>query len=149
MEIETTNGGPAFPVPDQKHSGGLDGHYGMTLRQYYAGQLMQGELLTCGVPGEACDALVAKAAELRMDPVDVMAMNAMEGADALIRASANPPQRVEQPFDPAVLTTGECEALERLTWWNGFSDLPADFQARATQTAEYLKSVNQDDGIPF
>lgn len=146
MEIETTNGGPAFPPHAQSTA---SEYMGMTLRQYYAGQLMQGELLTCGVPGEACDALVAKAAELRMDPVDVMAMNAMEGADALIRASAIPPQRVEQPFDPAVLTLGESEAMERLTWWNGFGDLPADIQARATQTAEYLKSVNQDDDIPF
>ncbi len=155
MEITTTDGGQAFPVSNFSTAmpgtveEGMRMARGMTLRQYYAGQLMQSELMTCGVPGEACAALAQRAADMRMDPMDVMAANAMEGADALIRASAIPPQRIEQPFDPAVLTSGECEAMERLTWWNGFGDLPAEIQARATKTAEYLKAVGEDDGIPF
>ena len=146
MEIETTNGGPAFPVPGLQHD---DGFNGMTLRQYYAGQLMQGELLTCGVPGEACDALVAKAAELRMDPVDVMAVNAMEGADALIRASAIPPQRVEQPFDPAHLTNDERAAMNRLKDWIYFDDLPVDIRDRVGKTALFLEREDSNDSIPF
>jgi len=140
------NGGPAFPVPGLQHD---DGFNGMTLRQYFAGKLMHAELMTCGVPGEACDALVQAAADKGMDPIDLMAQNSMDGADALIRASANPPQRVVVPFDPSTLTTGELDAMERMTWWTHFSDLPADIKERATKSAEYLKAVGEDDGIPF
>lgn len=146
MEIATTNGGPAFPVPGLQHD---DSFNGMTLRQYYAGQLMQGELLTCGVPGEACDALIRRAADLGWDPVDVMAANAMEGADALIRASAIPPQRVEQPFDPERLTNDERAAMNRLNDWLYFDDLPEDIKDRVRKTALFLEREANEDSIPF
>lgn len=34
--------GPAFPVPEQQFTGGLDGSYGMTLRDYFAAKALQG-----------------------------------------------------------------------------------------------------------
>ena len=39
------DGGPAFPVPDQQHSGGLDGYYGMTLRDYFIAHSPQAGLV--------------------------------------------------------------------------------------------------------
>jgi len=145
--MENFDGGPAFPITER--NGSNSGMPGMSLREYYAGQLMHGELTTCGVPGEACEALVRAAADKGMDPIDLMAQNAMDGADALIRASAWPPQRVAVPFDPSTLTTGELDAMERMTWWTHFGDLPTEIKDRATKAAEYLKAVGEDDGIPF
>jgi len=63
------DGGPAFPVPDQQHSGGLDGYYGMTLRDYFAAKAMQGLV----VNGE------------NINP-PILAGYAYELADAMLRA---------------------------------------------------------------
>lgn len=151
--MENFDGGPAFPVSN--FSTAMPGTVedaqrmarGMSLRQYYAGLLMQGDLLTCGVPGEACEALVRAAADKGMDPIDLMAQNAMDGADALIRASACPPQRVAVPFDPAALTNDERAAMDRLVSWIYFDDLPKDIKANAKAVAEWVKG--DDFSIPF
>lgn len=63
---------------------------GMTLRQHFAGLLMQAELTTCGVPGAACEALVEAAVAADREVEDQMAFNAVQCADALLRALAEP-----------------------------------------------------------
>jgi hypothetical protein len=76
------DGGPAFPVKDaatwQAH--------GMSQRAVFSALLMHAELLSCGGPGEACDALVAAAAASGREVEDQMATNAVQCADALLRA---------------------------------------------------------------
>lgn len=146
--MENFDGGPAFPITEQH--GSNSGMPGMSLRQHYAGLLMQTEAMTCGVPGEACEALVKAAHDKGMDPmdpIDLMAQNAMDGADALIRASACPPQRVHVPFDPLKLTNDERAAMDRLVNWDCFDDLPEDVKANAKAVARSLK--DDDFSIPF
>lgn len=58
----------------------------MTLRDFFAGIALHTELMTCGVPGDAFDALRAVCEETGIDPVDHMAGNAYELADAMLRA---------------------------------------------------------------
>jgi hypothetical protein len=151
--LDDDDGGPAFPVSN--FSTAMPGTVeegkrmarGMSLRQHYAGLLMQGELTTCGVPGEACDALVKAAHDRGMDPIDLMAQNAMDGADALIRASACPPQRIYVPFDPATLTNDQRAAMDRLIDWLYFDDLPEDVKANAKAVNRFIQMG--DDSIPF
>lgn len=42
MTEQINDGGSAFPIPDQRHAGGLDGSYGMSLRDYFAAKALQG-----------------------------------------------------------------------------------------------------------
>ena len=44
MTEQINDGGSAFPIPDQRHAGGLDGSYGMSLRDYFAALAMQAEI---------------------------------------------------------------------------------------------------------
>jgi hypothetical protein len=58
------DGGPAFPVPDSHHANGQVqyGANGMTLRDWFAGQALQG-LLACGeAHDEHTDSVTAGAA---------------------------------------------------------------------------------------
>ena len=77
------DGGPAFPRPQAPLSFGSEG---MSLRDYFAAKAMQAELTTCGAPGEACDALVRTCEALGQEPVERMALNAYEMADAMLKA---------------------------------------------------------------
>lgn len=87
------NGGPAFPKP-AGHNGltSIDEHRGnepedgMSLRDYFAAKAMHAELVTNGVPGEACEALIEAAEKANRSPEDQMAFNAYEMADAMLRA---------------------------------------------------------------
>ena len=77
------DGGPAFPIVAE------DTIYtvferGMSLRDHFAAKAMHAELTTCGVPGEACEALVEAARRDGIDPVRKIARNAYEVADAMI-----------------------------------------------------------------
>lgn len=74
------DGGPAFPCPGQSE------HWGMSLRDHYAGLAMQAQVTTDMVPGEACEALAEAAARAGQDPVYRLALNSYEIADAMIRA---------------------------------------------------------------
>lgn len=82
------DGGPAFPRED---SGTVMFRPGLSKRELFAAILMHSEAVTCGVPGEAADALVQGADLAGQDVVDHMATNAVEGADALLRALGAPP----------------------------------------------------------
>jgi len=125
------DGGPAFPWGEHgSHLGGL------STRAYAAIHL---------------------AAGIRANPAhadhlhdhDATAEIAVEGADALIRALHTPPQQVVQPFKPDTLTNDERAAMDRLTNWSYFDDLPADLKEQANRTAIYLKNQLGDDSLPF
>ena len=88
---DINDGGPAFPcAEDHKVASEILWTQGMSKRELFAAILMHSEAVTCGVPGEACEALVAASAAAGADVIDHMAMNAVHGADALLRALAEP-----------------------------------------------------------
>jgi hypothetical protein len=90
----TNDGGRAFPEPgvfdamrDQVNPVGA--YYdagGMSLRDYFAAKFAHAELLTCGAPGAACDALVEAIKKTGESPEDHMARCAYDFADAMLRA---------------------------------------------------------------
>ena len=89
MNEKIKDGGPAFPVPDvidHDRNYYQYGGQGMTLRDYFAAKLMHAEVMTCCVPGEACDALVEACGRTGEKPEDHMARCAYEMADAMLRA---------------------------------------------------------------
>jgi len=97
------DGGPAFPQPctEGGHAGntpwGIAGG-GMSQRALMAAILMHGELVTDGVPGEACDALIEAADEAGREVEEQMAVNAVTMADALLRALAEPKPQEYRPL---------------------------------------------------
>lgn len=86
------DGGAAFPVmpPCDMEGASASGfpfpESGMSLRDWFAGKAMQAALITDTVPGEACDALIEASMRAGRDPVDQIALNAYECADAMLRA---------------------------------------------------------------
>ncbi len=56
------------------------------MRMYFAAKAMHAELMTCGVPGEACDALVRAIKKTGESPEDHIARVAYEMADAMLAA---------------------------------------------------------------
>jgi hypothetical protein len=85
MSAALDDGGPAFPqfiaVGDRAKAEG-----GASLLDLFAAFAMHSELMTCGVPGEAADALKAACAELGQEPIDRIAENAYAAAAAMLRA---------------------------------------------------------------
>ena len=86
------DGGPAFPgmLPRQDAGSELAQNFaffgGLSLRDYFAAKLAAAELMTCGVPGAACDALVEAIEQTGESPEEHMARCAYELADAMLRA---------------------------------------------------------------
>lgn len=86
------DGGPAFPGMLPLPNAGAEQarnfafFSGLTLRDYFAAKFAAAELMTCGVPGEACDALVEAIEQTGESPEDHMARCAYELADAMLRA---------------------------------------------------------------
>lgn len=79
-------GGPAFPnVPTGAGDKWEDWDMGMTLRDYFAAKVMHAEIVTCGVPGEACDAMI-EAMESGDSVEDAIAKTSYRMADAILRA---------------------------------------------------------------
>lgn len=56
------------------------------LRDRFAAKAMHAELMTCGVPGKACDALVKAAVAAGREPEEQIAFNAYKMADAMLAA---------------------------------------------------------------
>lgn len=83
MSAQIKDGGPAFPHQD---SGDTGTRPGMSLRDYFAAKAMHDELMTCGVPGDACAALVTAMKKSHRTPEEQIAWNAYEMADAMLRA---------------------------------------------------------------
>lgn len=146
------DGGPAFPVSEEAARGKVAGVYGgMSQRALIATILMHSEAVTCGVPGEACDALIEASAKAGTDVIDHMAMNAVEGADALLRAL----EGVGKPVQSApVLTFVQEHAIEcapslaacltAVQKSEQFSAMPADLQRGIRDVLELWH-----DDIPF
>ncbi len=49
---ERDDGGPAFPLQNSNEPGGLDGAYGLSIRDWFAGQALIGIIGT--IPGPGC-----------------------------------------------------------------------------------------------
>lgn len=86
MSEQIKDGGPAFPVESATWQAS-----GMTLRDYFAAKFAQAELMTCGVPGPACDALMTAINRTGEKPEDHMARCAYDMADAMLRAREQQP----------------------------------------------------------
>jgi hypothetical protein len=87
MSERIEDGGPAFPFTERCGDGShYHSHSGMTLRDYFAAKFAHAELMTCGVPGKACNALIAAAANAGRKVETQIAFNAYEMADAMLKA---------------------------------------------------------------
>lgn len=87
--MSTIDGGrPAYPAMRHiAHNSDWDcSETGMTLRDYFAAKAMHAACITDMVPGEACNALLAAAYELNIDPLERIAQSAYEIADAMLKA---------------------------------------------------------------
>jgi hypothetical protein len=89
---------PAFPIIpplDPSGRGEASGYpwadAGMSLRDYFAARAMHALLITDTVPGPACDALLEAAAKAGREPLDHLALNAYQCADAMLRARKGDP----------------------------------------------------------
>jgi hypothetical protein len=139
------DGGPAFPHED---SGSIAFRPGLTKRELFAVILMHGELVTCGVPGEAADALVEASHAAGDEVVDHMAGNAVENADALLRALCAPKQPVPRfDYDAGAASSAEKEAIKQLADASYFDALPQDTRDFVRHAAHRIQM--EDDGIPF
>jgi hypothetical protein len=123
---------------------------GITKRELFAAILMHGELVTCGVPGEAADALVEASCVAGTDVIDHMAGNAVEAADALLCALAEPKPEPAPPhlqYDAWTTPALEHLAIKRLAEWHGFEDLPPLIREFVGLAKSAI--ANSEDGIPF
>lgn len=142
------HGGSAFPIPLDDRAGAYAAEPGMSKRELFAAILMHGELVTCGVPGEAADALVEASRAAGDDVIDHMASNAVEGADALLRALAAP-----QPVQYRELYASEqakVDAAVRLA--QTVEDLKRELAALPVGVREVLERAAADvldPEIPF
>lgn len=82
-----TQNPPAFPTSDPNYEEKYSSA-GMTLRDYFAAKSMHAEIVTCGVPGEACEAMLDA-----MEPDETVeshiAKTAYRMADAMLKARAS------------------------------------------------------------
>lgn len=92
MNEKLDDGGPAFPVKvgcDNLPLQVSENQFvmpGMSLRDYFAAKFAHAELVTCGVPGEACEALCRAADTAKISVEEQIARNAYFLADAMIKA---------------------------------------------------------------
>jgi len=89
MSKQIWDGGAAFPCEQHEiQDGSWNQSFdpGMSLRDYFAAKFAQAELMTCGVPGEACEALAEAIAQTGETPEQHMARVAYEMADAMLKA---------------------------------------------------------------
>lgn len=144
------DGGPAFPVLERGPNGLELTCTGLSKRDVFAAILMHSEAVTCGVPGEACEALIEAAAGAGRDPVDHMAHNAVEGADALLRALAGPqPEQHRElwPSEKWLVETSEKHraAVYALRQSPAFDLLPSDLRDQIASAV----AAFEDAEIPF
>jgi hypothetical protein len=86
------DGGPAFPSErgSVQMQPPLGHHHGMSLRDYFAAQAMQAEIITStsDATPESADALIEAAERAGRSTLDQLAFNAYEWADAMLKARA-------------------------------------------------------------
>lgn len=143
------DGGPAFPFhfPTPMSGDASESNPGMSQRALFAAILMHAELVTDGVPGAACDALVEASIRDGREVEDQMAFNAVVCADALLRALAEPIEEPRKVYDPYGAPGAEKEALKKLHAASYFNDLPADMRAFVASAAHQIH--NEENDIPF
>lgn len=145
MSYETEHGGPAFPIPSSDWQA-----HGLSKRELFAAILMHSEAVTCGVPGEACDALVEASREAGTDVIDHMALNAVQGADALLRALNGPlPVQYRELYTSEQMQLKAADRLANLI--NAIKDRP-EYAALPIQQREAIESAIDevlDPEIPF
>jgi hypothetical protein len=147
------DGGPAFPGLE-RGAGGLELTCpGMSKRELFAAILMHSEAVTCGVPGEAADALVQAADVAGRDVIDHMAMNAVEGADALLRALAEPrpePAPRFPEFNVYGASDAQRDALHTLHTRTWFDRLPDALRTYVTDAVDAIaRNETGEDDILF
>lgn len=157
--MDHPNDGPAFPtgsVSQNQATGETIVHQpigGMSKRELFAAILMHSEAVTCGVPGEAADALIEVAQGAGRDVEDQMARNAVVCADALLRALAEPKPEPAPRF-PVFYTWAASEeqkdALRTLHTRTWFEQLPADLRTYVTDAMSAIARAEAgEDDIPF
>lgn len=147
---EITDGGPAFPCEWDYINTNRAAANGMSKRDMFAAILMHGELVTCGVPGEAADALVEASRHAGTDVIEHMASNAVGGADALLRALAAEPVPQYRDLYPAEQARIDdavrlAAAVEELAQAPGYAELPAHMRDALKRAADNVL----DPEIPF
>lgn len=85
------DGGPAFPVPlIETRDGAFESaeQTGMSVRDYFAAKAMVAEILTtCSdATPEGAEALIRAAADAGQTPIERIALNAYQMADAMLKA---------------------------------------------------------------
>jgi hypothetical protein len=143
------DGGPAFPVQEWNMDGSPASlQVGMSQRALFAAILMHSELTTCGVPGEACEALIHAAEESGREVEDQMAHNAVQCADALLRALAAPmPPRLSYEEQKQIREHEKmAELLVELQTSGSIALLPP---AQRYAIERLAPVIEPDDGIPF
>ncbi|MGE4243669.1 hypothetical protein [Ramlibacter sp.] len=147
MSDTSFDGGPAFPTLERGGQGLELTSTGMSQRALIAAILMHSELTTCGVPGEAADALVAASIDSGLDVDDQMARNAVDCADALLRALAAPlPPRLSHEEQSKLRAHDKLlEILRDVHHSGAVNSLPPN--QRDAITALFV--VDLDDEIPF
>lgn len=147
--MDHINDGPAFPVMDASR---WQAH-GMSKRELFAAILMHSEAVTCGVPGEAAEALVRASIEAGTDVIDHMAMNAVQGADALLRALAEPqpePEPKWPEFNVYGADAAQRDALRTLQTRTWFEQLPTHIRIYVNDAVDAIaKTESGEDDIPF
>jgi hypothetical protein len=141
------DGGPAFPVSEEAARGKVAGVYGgMTQRALMATILMHSELTTCGVPGEACEALIRAAADSGREPEYQMAHNAVQCADALLAALSAPKPDPLTYLDRSYMKQGPMlvQALRDIAKGEAMGDATEKLRAEVSRLLHIF-----DDDIPF
>lgn len=146
--MESINdGGPAFPeaglsgLPNGEF---IHGRSGMSQRALFAAILMHAELVTNGVPGEACEALIRESVATGREVEDQMALNAVQCADALLRA-------LTEPAPPAISYSQQCAINEHpklISLLRKVSETEA-FKSMPTTVQEQVLNTVHEDEIPF
>lgn len=149
------DGGPAFPFhfPTPMAGDASESNPGMSKRELFAAILMHSGAVTCGVPGEACDALVEASRAAGTDVIDHMAMNAVQGAEALLRALAEPkpePTPAFPWFNAYAASSEQKDALRSLHTKTWFDALPEALRTYVTNAIGSMARAEADeDDLPF
>jgi hypothetical protein len=122
------DGGPAFPVLE-RGAGGL-------------------ELTAPGMSQRALFAAILMPRTVGTEVIDQLATNAVQGADALLRALAEPKQPEPRfDYDASAAPTAEKEALKRLASASFFDELPRDTRDFVRHAVHRIDMDEND--IPF
>lgn len=148
MKEDIDDGGPVYPrVTDQY----LINSDGMSVRAHIAALMLPQLAQLFTTNGDATRSVMYQAEATGMSACDVLAVDAVNHADALIRALKNPAQQVVKSFDPTSFTFAERREMAALVSLFGFTDLPTDIQSQARACDKYIVDHDKlfEDDCPF